>query len=195
MNNVGYIGYKQQPNTITGPPGAVTLATGGAALPITAIIDVAIAALPFLIPWISNAFQSPAKDSRNIINDLKPQLINKDARERLALVIAAGQKINVKAKDVEARELLLWYRQAYPNDYQILLPNDKIYFNDYILSIRNTRGDGNNMYANLDQAMFTQAEINYNANPIQSITNIISNKNNLLLYGGIALALILLIKK
>jgi hypothetical protein len=195
MNNVGYIGYKHQPNTIGLPPGGVTLATGGAALPITAIIDVAIAALPFLIPWISNAFQSPAKDSRNIINDLKPQLINKDARERLGLVIAAGQKINVKAKDVEARELLLWYRQAYPNDYQILLPDDKIYFNNYILSIRNTRGDGNNMYANLDKAMFTQSEINYNANPIQSITNIISNKNNLLLYGGIALALILLIKK
>jgi len=195
MNEVGYIGYKQQPDTITGPPGAVTIATGGAALPITAIIDVAIAAIPFLIPWISNAFQSPAKDSRNIINDLKPKLINIDARERLALVIAAGQKINVKAKDVEARELLLWYRQAYPNDYQILLPDDKIYFNNYILSIRNTRADGNNMYANLDQSMFTQAEINFNANPIQSITNVLSNKNNLLLYGGIALALILLIKK
>jgi len=194
VKNVGYIGYK--PNTIGFPPaGGVTLATGGAALPITAIIDVAIAALPFLIPWISNAFQSPAKDSRNIINDLKPQLINKDARERLALVIAAGQKINVKAKDVEARELLLWYRQAYPNDYQILLPNDKIYFNDYILSIRNTRGDGNNMYANLDRAMFTNEQINYGISPVQSITNILSNKNNLLIYGGIALALLLLLKK
>jgi hypothetical protein len=195
MNNVGYIGYRKEPNTIGAGPGAVTLATGGAALPITAVIDVAIAALPFLIPWISNIFQSPAKDSRKIIDALKPQLQNKDARERLGLVIAAGQKINVKAKDVEARELLLWYRQAYPNDYQSLFPEDKIYFNNYILSIRNTRGDGNNMYANLDKAMFTDADINYNANPIQSITNIITNKNNLLLYGGIALALILLIKK
>jgi hypothetical protein len=193
MNNVGYIGFKHKPNTIGF--GEATLLTGGAALPITAIIDIAVATLPFLIPWISNAFQSPAKDSRNIINDLKPQLINKNARERLALVIAAGQKINVKAKDVEARELLLWYRQAYPEDYKTLTPDDKIYFNNYILNIRNTRGDGNNMYLNLDRSMFTQTEINYGANPVQTITNILSNKNNLLIYGGIALALVLLLKK
>jgi len=191
MNNVGYIGYNERSASI----GIAPIVAVAAAKPIVTIVTTAISLLPTIIPFISNAFQSPAKDSRKIIDALKPQLRNVDARERLALVIAAGQKINVKAKDVEARELLLWYRQAYPNDYQILLPNDKIYFNDYILSIRNTRGDGNNMYANLDQAMFTQAEINYNANPIQSITNIISNKNNLLLYGGIALALILLIKK
>jgi len=196
MNNVGYVGYKYKPNTIGFPPaGGVTLATGGAALPITAIIDGAIAVLPFLIPFLKNVFKSPAKDSRKIIDALKPQLQGKDTRERLGLVIAAGQKIDNAAKDVEARELLLWYRQAYPNDYQILLPEDKIYFNNYILSIRNTRGDGNNMYANLDQAMFTQNEINYGASPVQSITNILSNKNNLLIYGGIALALLLLLKK
>jgi len=192
MNNVGYIGYRDNLNNGVG---IVPIVAVAAAKPIALAVKAAITLLPTLIPFISNAFQSPAKDSRKIIDALKPQLQNKDVRERLALVIAAGQKISVKAKDVEARELLLWYRQAYPIDYQTLLPNDKIFFNDYILSIRNTRADGNNMYANLDQAMFTPAEINYNANPIQSITNLISNKNNLLLYGGIALALILLIKK
>jgi hypothetical protein len=134
-------------------------------------------------------------NSRKLINAIKPQLQSVDARERLGLVIATGQKISNKSKDVEAKELLLWYRQAYPEDFRTLLVNDKLYFNDYLLSIKSRFADGNNMYANLDRSMFTQAEINYNANPIQSITNIISNKNNLLLYGGIALALILLIKK
>jgi hypothetical protein len=180
MNNVGYIGYNERSASI----GVVPV-----------VVMTAIKLLPTIIPFVSKAFQSPAKDTRKIIDALKPQLQNVDPSLRLGLVIAAGQKIDVRAKDVEARELLLWYRQSYPNDYELLTPDDKIYFNNYLLSIRNTRGDGNNMYANLDQAMFTQAEINYNANPIQSITNIISNKNNLLLYGGIALALILLIKK
>jgi hypothetical protein len=195
MQYVGYIGYKQQPETISGPPGAVTIATGGAALPITAVIDVAIAALPFLIPWISNIFQSPAADSRKLINAIKTKLQSVDARERLGLVIATGEKISNQSKDVEAKELLLWYRQAYPEDYKTLLVDDKLYFNNYLLSLRSRFADGNNMYANLDRAMFTQAEINFNANPIQSLTNIVSNKNNLLLYGGIALALLLLIKK
>jgi len=191
VKNVGYIGYK--PNTIGF--GEATLVTGGAALPITAVIDVAIAALPFLIPWIKNIFQHPAKDAKKLIDSLKPIIGNKDARERLALVIATGQKINVNAKDVEAKDLLLWYRQAYPNDYKYLLVDDKIYWNNYLLSIRNTRQDGNNMYLNLDRAMFTDQEINFGASPVQTITNLLSNKNNLLIYGGIALALIILLKK
>jgi hypothetical protein len=192
VNNVGYIGYNDNTNKSVG---IVPLVAVAAAKPIVAIVTTAISVLPTIIPFISRAFKSPAKDSRKIIDALKPQLINKDARERLGLVIAAGQKIDVGAKDVEARELLLWYRQAYPNDYQILLPEDKIYFNNYILSIRNTRGDGNNMYYNLNQAMFTEPEINYGVSPVQSITNILSNKNNLLIYGGIALVLLLLLKK
>lgn len=187
MNNVGYIGYKDNTNNNVN-------ATLGV-IPIALVVKAAITTLPYLIPFISNAFKSPAKDSRKIIDALKPQLQNKDARERLGLVIAAGQKIDVGAKDVEARELLLWYRLTYPEDYKTLLPDDKIYFNNYILNIRNTRGDGNNMYANLDRAMFTQPEINFGASPVQSITNLLSNKNNLLIYGGIALALILLLKK
>jgi len=191
VKNVGYIGYK--PNIIGA--GEVTIATGGAALPITAIIDGAIAVLPFLIPFLKNVFQHPARDTKNLINALKPQLQGKDARERLGLVIATGEKISDQAKDVEAQDLLLWYRQAYPNDYQTLLFDDKIYFNNYLLSLRSRFADGNNMYANLDRAMFTDQEVNFNANPIQNITNIVSNKNNLLLYGGIALALLLLLKK
>ena len=188
MHNNNYIGYK--PNTIGF--GEATLATGGAALPITAIIDTAVAVLPFLIPWISNMFQHPARDANNLIDGIKGQLQNSDARNRLGLVIATGQKISDKAKDVEAEKLLLWYRQNYPTDYQTLLADDKIYFNNYILSIRNKVPDGNNMYVNLQRAMFTDNEINYNATPV---TALLSNNKNLLLYGGIALAILLLIKK
>jgi hypothetical protein len=187
VNNAGYIGYRDNTsNNVNASLGVI---------PIALVVKAAITALPYIIPFISNAFKSPAKDSRKIIDALKPQLQGKDARERLGLVIAAGEKISDNAKDVEAKELLLWYRQAYPNDYQTLLIDDKIFFNNYILSIRNTRADGNNMYSNLDQAMFTQSEINYGANPVQTITNLLSNKNNILIYGGIALALILLLKK
>lgn len=193
MNNVGYIGYRYKPNTIGF--GEATIATGGAALPITAIIDGAVAVLPFLIPFLKNVFQHPARDTKNLINALKPQLQSKDARERLGLVIATGEKISDQAKDVEAKDLLLWYRQTYPNDYQTLLFDDKVYFNNYLMSLKSRFADGNNMYANLDRSMFTNQEVNYKANPIQNITNIVSNKNNLLLYGGIALALLLLLKK
>ena len=192
-----YIGYKQTGRQIGF--GETTLATGGAAAPVTLIVDAAIALLPVLIPWVRNMFRAPARDSRKLIDALKPQIINVTPRDRLGLVIATGQKIDVAAKDVEARELLLWYRQSYPNDYQSLLTDDKIFFNNYILSIRNTRGDGNNMYANLDKAMFTNAEINYNANPLQTASNVLSNftksPSTLILYAGIGLGLLLLLKK
>jgi hypothetical protein len=185
MIQVGYIGYKD--NQVANAKVGV--------IPVAIIVKAAVSALPVLIPWVRNMFQAPAKDTRKLIAALKPIIINKDPRERLGLVIATGEKIDVRSKDVEAKELLLWYRQTYPNDYQTLLVEDKIFFNNYILNIRNTRGDGNNMYSNLDRSMFTDAEINFNATPVQNITNVLSNKNNLLLYGGIAIALILLLKK
>lgn len=191
MKNVGYIGYKADKIGLF----EVTAATGGAALPITAIIDTAVAILPFIIPFISNMFEHPAADANKLIDSIKNNLSSADARNRLGLVLATGPKISDKAKDVEAEKLLLWYRQNYPNDYQTLLPDDKIFYNNYILSVRNTHQDGNNMYANLQRAMFTDAEINYNASPIQSVTNLITGNKNILIYAGIGLAILLLIKK
>jgi hypothetical protein len=187
VNNAGYIGYRDNTsNNVNASLGVI---------PIALVVKAAITVLPYLIPFINNMFQHPARDAKEAINLLKGQLQNKDARERLGLIIATGQKISNKAKDVEAEQLLLWYRQAYPDDYKTLLVDDKLYFNNYILSIKNNNADGNNMYLNLDRAMFTTPEINYNANPVQTITNLLSNKNNILIYGGIALALILLLKK
>lgn len=184
MNNAGYIGYKDTIGTTLVP-----IITGE---PISSAIASALATA--FASW-NDWFTQPAQDARNLISTIKPQLAQVDSRTRIANVLAATQKISPKAKDVEARELLLWYRQSYPEDYKTLLVDDKIFFNNYILSVKSTRADGNNMYANLDRAMFNQAEINYGANPVQTITNILSNKNNLLIYGGIALALVLLLKK
>jgi hypothetical protein len=192
MNNTSYIGYRKNGNQAVGIVPVVAVA---AAKPIVAIVTTAISLLPTIIPFISNVFKAPAKDARRLIDALKPELQSLQSRDRLGLVLATGQKIDDSRKDVEAKELLLWYRQAYPEDYKTLLVEDKIYFNNYLLSLRSSFADGNNMYANLDRAMFTNAEVNFNANPIQSITNLVSNKNNLLLYGGIALAILLLIKK
>ena len=72
----------------------------------------------------------------------------------------------------------MWYRQNYPNDYQTLLSEDKIYFINYLISLRSRFGDGNNFYSNLQRAMFTDTEINYNASPVQNITNLLSTNKN-----------------
>ena len=184
MKNVGYIGYKDSIGTTLIP-----VITGE---PISSAIASAVATA--FASW-NDWFTHPAQDAKNLISSIKPQLSQLDARSRIANILAATQKISPKAKDVEAEQLLLWYRLTYPNDYQTLLLDDKIYFNNYLLSLKSRFADGNNMYANLDRAMFTNEQINFGASPVQSITNLLSNKNNLLIYGGIALALVLLLKK
>jgi len=147
MNNVSYIGYREKVNDGVG---VVPLVAVAAAKPIAAIITTAISLLPTIIPFISNMFKAPAKDAKRLIDALKPQLQSVQSRDRLGLVIATGQKIADSRKDVEAKELLLWYRQAYPEDFKTLLVEDKIFFNNYLLSLRGSFADGNNMYANLD---------------------------------------------
>jgi len=152
--------------------GEATLATGGALAPVTLIIDGAIALLPVLIPWISNAFKHPARDANNLINALKPKLINIDPRERLGLVLAAANKISYDARDVMAEKLFLWYKTNYPNDYKILLVEDKEFYNNFLANQINSYPDGNNFWANSKSSMFTNSEVNYNATPIKTITNL-----------------------
>lgn len=68
MYNTNYIGYR--PNTIGF--GEATIATGGAAFPITAVVDIAVAAIPFIISAIAKSKPNPndwmgwnALDSQN----------------------------------------------------------------------------------------------------------------------------------
>jgi hypothetical protein len=193
LENIGYIGYRSPAQIGFGE---ATLATGGALAPVTLVLDAAIALAPFLIPWVSGIFAHPAKDALGVIDAVKPTLLNLPANRRMAAVLAATQKISDKAKDVEAEKWLLWYRQNYSSDYTTLTPEEKIYFNNYLFSVRNRVPDGNNMYSNLQAAMFTDAEVNYNATPSSILTSLTTGANTkYILYGAIALGLYLLTKK
>jgi hypothetical protein len=195
-----YIGYKQTSKQIGIVP--ITAATGGAALPITAIIDVALIAIPFLI----KTFESDAASYNKFINNLNIQIQNQDPRQRLGTIIATGIKLSNSFKFElfnkpfieKVADIFLWYRQNYPNDYQTLLSKDKEYFNDTIISLKNKINSAS-VKAKYDKAMFTNTEINYISSPLQGASNILSNltKNptSLLLYGGIGLGLLLLLKK
>jgi hypothetical protein len=197
-----YIGYKQTSKQIGIVP--ITAATGGAALPITAIIDVALIAIPFLI----KTFESDAASFKKFLNNLNSQIQNQDPRQRLGTIIATGTKLGNTFQNIHSinfafidrvADIFLWYRQNYPNDYQNLLATDKEYFNETILSLKSRIRQSESVRAKYDRAMFTNTEINYISSPLQGASNILSNltKNptSLLLYGGIGLGLLLLLKK
>lgn len=188
MQDIGYIGYKESKVGTT----LVPIYTGE---PISSVVATVVATTA--ASW-DQWFSEPAADALNVISKMKPSITNQDARTRLATVLAASQKISSKAKDVDAEKNLLWYRSAFPNDYTVLSPEDKIYWNDYLNSIRSSHRDGNNMYYNLQSAMFSADEINYNATPISTVSNLLSStglNSNTLVYIAIGLGLYLLIKK
>jgi len=198
-----YIGYNSlTPNKRIGVPGATTIATGGAALPITAVIDVALELLPILVPFVINAFKHPARDANKLIDGIKPELSRLDPRGRLSLVLATAEKIPNSARDVRAEKLLLWYKNNYPNDYKSLSFEDKAYYNKVLRIKMQTESDGNRFYANSQLALFTNNQLNYNASTIEKgtnivnklVTNITQNPSSLLLYGGIGLGLLLMLK-
>ena len=132
-------------------------------VPIALVVTTAVKALPNLISFIRNISQRPAGEARDVINVVKQQITNQDARTRLATVVA-GSKQNFKAEDVDIQELLLWYRQNYSNDYIDLLPEDKLYWNSYLENIKNTFGFLNtrpDLVNLINQAYFTKDQINY----------------------------------
>jgi hypothetical protein len=189
-NNIGYkqmpaIGTKLIP-IYTGEPISSVIATAGATL---------------IASW-NDWFTRPAFDANRLINSVKPQLANSDARQRLALVLATSQKISPRARDVGAEKLFLWYKNTYNEDYKTLSLEDKEYYNKFLQTAIQTQADGNNFWANSQRAMFTNSELNYNANPVQTITNTASNiitnltqsPSSLILYTGIGLGLYLILK-
>ena len=138
------------------------LSVAAKATPITALISTAVSVLPMLIPFITQAFQHPARDARDVIAAVKQKIASMDARTRLATVIAASKQ-NFKAADVDVNELLFWYKNNYPNDFKELAPDDKKYWNEYLDYYRNTfllqRPDLQSQY--LDPAYFNNTEIYY----------------------------------
>ena len=167
------------------PPGAVTLATGGTLAPVTLIVDVVLAAIPFIMSSISRGKPNPndwqgwvALDSKN------GQPIGTSA---ITWIIKDGQSIQNEALNI------LQYIRNYGNQ-DVLTYNS--YFNRTItaedLANKLRRGGYVNEANQLIQQTQTPA-------PIQTGNNILSNltksTSNLLLYIGIGLGLFLILKK
>lgn len=201
MQKGDYIGYKKSVGDLassslsTAAAAARAVATGGA--DISADIALLSAGASFATNLYNQWFTSPAADARDFISNLKPKLVNLNAYDRLTYIMAGDTKINKRAKDVSARELVLWYRGTYPNDYQTLTVKDKKYFNDYLLNAAKQHTDVNQASRDYQAAMFTTSELNYNASTTEKITNLFSTstgKTNWVLYGAIGVGIILLIK-
>lgn len=184
MQTGSYIGYKEN-NKIGVVP---------AALIAKAVILIA----PYVIKWGSSAFAHPARDAKDFIANAKKTIINDTPQDRIAKVVAYSQRISPKAIDVNTREWLKWYKLTYSEDFKDITPDLKIYWNEYLNSIRNTYGNVNRIFEDLDAAAFTQSQINFNATPVQSVTNLFKStstgKINWVLYGAIGIGAILLIK-
>ena len=195
MQTASYIGYKDNIGFVPIPsPDPISTGINVAQL----VIEAGVAIAPFIIKWGSSAFSHPARDAKDFIANAKGTIINATPQERMAKVIAYSQKISPKAIDVNTREWLKWYKQNYVNDYKDITAEAKIYWNNYLNSIRNTYGNVNRIFEDLDAAAFTQSEIDYNATPVQSLTNLFTStgtgKVNWVLYGAIGIGAILLIK-
>ena len=176
---------------------AAAAAEGG--LNIGADVAAIVAQVQFYGDLISQWTSHPARDAQDYIKNAKPTISNIDPYNRIVKVIGYSQKINPKALDVNTREWLKWYKQYYKDDYLTLTPDVKIYWNNYLDSIRNSTPDHNNIYSDLDAARFSQTEINVNATPVETVSNLLTNlttpglNGKYILYGGIGLLFVYLL--
>lgn len=203
MYNCDYIGYRKtmgdlvSSGTGVATSGARVFATGGA--DISADIALIASGAAFAVGLFDQWTSHPAADARDFIANLKPKLAAADPYNRLLLVMAGDTKINHRAKDVSARELVLWYRQNYPNDYMTLTPDAKIYWNNYLVNAANQATDVNQASRDYINSKFTTIQTNYNATPVQTVSNILtsatSGTKNWVLYGAIGLGLLILLSK
>ena len=155
-------------------------------------VSLALNAATFALPFVVNALQHPAADTRKVVEEVKKQIAGLDSKSRLVKILEASPRM--KARDVEIRELLKWYRQNYTDDYKTLSAEDKINFNNYLTALRNNFPNVANMYNDIELSYFTNDEINYGQSTAQSIlTN--PNTQKYLIYGAIGLGLFLLLRK
>ena len=211
MYNCDYIGYRKIGALSQSAPAATIavssavqagLATAAAtgefglnpAADIAAILATAAFASDLWNQWTSH----PAADARDFIKNLKPKLAVADPYNRLLQVMAGDTKINHRAKDVSASELVKWYRLNYPDDYKTLTPDAKTYWNNYLVTAANQATDVNQASRDYINSQFTTSQVNYNATPIQTVSNLFtsatSSTTNWVLYGALAIGAILLIK-
>jgi hypothetical protein len=174
VNSQSYIGYK--PNTIGF--GEATLLTGGTLAPISLAVDVVLAAVPFVISAINRGKPNPNDwVGWNALDGEKGYPIGTNA---VSWIINDGQSIQNEALNI------LQYIQQYGYG-NVLTYNSYYQRNITAQDLANKLRRGG--YVNEANQLLTPTT------PVQSVTNILSNNKNLLLYGGIALAILLLIKK
>ena len=173
MNSVNYIGYK--PNTIgdlkfvpiiTGDPISSAIATA-AATTVASIIDSINKGKPNPNDWIG----------WNELDNKKGFPIGTNA---VSWILNDGQSIQNEALNI------LQYIQNYGY-------NNVLTYNSYYQKTITA----NDLANKLRRGGYVN-EANQLLQPptsVQSVTNVLSNNKNLLLYGGIALAILLLIKK
>jgi hypothetical protein len=201
MYNINKIANKVGALAQTAPSAGLTVfkAVSEGGLDPAADVAAVLASAAFVSDLWNQWTSHPAADARDFIANLKPKLAVADPYNRLIQVIAGDNKISHRAKDVSASELVDWYRLNYPNDYQTLTPDAKVYFNNYLVSAAQGATDVNQASRDYKKAMFTQTEINYNATPAQTVSNLFTSATsgtvNWVLYGAIGIGLILLLKK
>jgi hypothetical protein len=160
--------------------------------PISSLIATAVAST---ISSIFASLKRPAGEARDVIAIVKNQIQGVDARNRLALVVAGSQK-NFKAADVDVQEMLLWYRQNYPNDFQQLMPEDMIFWNQYLDGYRTRfllqRPD---LQKFLDASYFTNEQINYSKQLSSPLSTKKAGLNMFLTIALVGAGIFLLIKQ
>jgi len=166
-------------------------------IPVALIVKAGLIVAPYIAKWGKSAFAHPARDAKDFIANAKDTIISDTAEDRIAKVIAYSQKISPKAIDVNTREWLKWYKQNYREDYKQISPELKRYWNDYLNTIRNTYGNVNRIFEDLDAAAFTGDEINYSEPGENVLTNITATGSKLpyILYGGIGLLFVYLLSR
>jgi hypothetical protein len=176
LNNIAYIGYKPAQIGF----GEATLATGGTLAPLTAVVDIAVAVIPFIISAINRGKPNP--NDWQGWNALDSQMGFPIGTNVTGWIIKDGDSIQNEALNI------LQYIRAYGTNNVLTYNshwNKTITAQDLANKLR--RGG----YVNEANQLLTPAT------PTQAVQNLQQTvqKSNWLLYAGIGLTLILLFKK
>ena len=176
-----YIGYKDNGKIGFGE---ATLVTGGAALPITAIIDTAVAVIPFIITLLGKKGQPNPNDWKGW-NDLDAKNRQPIGTSVVHWIINDGDSIQNEALNIlqyinnYGTNNVLGYNSFYNKTITVQDIANKLQRGGYV-------NEANMLVQqNTDQQPVDQA--------VQAVKKI--STANWILYGGIALALFLILKK
>jgi len=165
MQDLGYIGYNDKTKKI-------------GLVPVVLVAKVLISAIPYVINSINRGKPNPNDwMGWNALDGEKGYPIGTNA---ISWIINDGQSIQNEALNI------LQYIQNYGYD-------NVLTYNSYYQKTITAQDLANKLrrggYVNEANQLLTPPT------PVQNVTNVLSSNKNLLLYGGIALAILLIIKK